>query len=85
MVLTVTFKQSHGFNYSFDNTQLCEHLFKGLNSVPTMEFAVELELCFLPLVLLSKQMEMVLRIYKKSTTYQKHLKGKVISARKREK
>lgn len=44
--------------------QLCEHLFKGLNSVPTMEFAVELELCFLSLAFLSKQMEMVLRIYK---------------------
>jgi len=29
-----------------------------------MEFAVELELCFLPLAFLSKQMEMVLRIYK---------------------
>lgn len=53
------------FNYSSDNTQLCERLFKGLNSVPTMEFAVELELCFLPLAFLSKQTEMVLRIYKK--------------------
>lgn len=32
--------------------------------VPTMEFAVELELCFLPVAFLSKQMETALRIHK---------------------
>ena len=73
-VLRVAFKWLHDFNYSFHNKQLCEHLFKKLKAVPRMELAAELRLCFLPLAILRKQMEMVRRTYKKSTTYRKNLR-----------
>lgn len=79
-MLTVAFKWLHGFNYSFHNKQLCEHLFKELKAVPHMEFAAELSL---PLAISRKQMEMAWRTYEKSTTHQKNLKGTVVSARKR--
>ena len=51
------------FNYSLGNKLFCEHLFKEPKLAPAMEFAAELELCFLPLVVLRKQMEMVLKTY----------------------
>lgn len=73
-VLSVAFKWLHDFNYSFHNKQLCEHLFKKLKAVPSMELAAEWRLCFLPSAILRKQMEMVQRTYKKSTTYRKNLR-----------
>lgn len=45
-VLSVAFKWLHDFNYSFHNKQLCEHLFKKLKAVPSMELAAELRLLF---------------------------------------
>lgn len=44
-VLSVAFKWLHDFNYSFHNKQLCEHLFKKLKALPSMELAAELRLC----------------------------------------
>lgn len=52
--------------------------------MPPLEFAVELELCFLPLAVVRKQMEMILRTYKNLPPTKSMLRGEVVSARRRE-